>query len=187
MSKQKASLKIKAPLLGEVIPVSEVADKTFSDKILGDGVAIVPQNGQIVSPVDGTLSSIADTKHAFSFTSDDGLEILVHVGLDTVSLKGEGFKVYKNSGDKVKAGELIAEVDLSVLKQNNISAVTPVIVCNLKEDSKIIMNSKNVTVESGVLFSVSEGERTEEIKENGNHGRIFDFLQKLVLVVKIQF
>ena len=185
MSKQKASLKIKAPLLGEVIPVSEVADKTFSDKILGDGVAIVPQNGQIVSPVDGTLSSVADTKHAFSFTSDDGLEILVHVGLDTVSLKGEGFKVYKNSGDKVKAGELIAEVDLSVLKKNNISAVTPVIVCNLKEDSKIIMNSKNVTIENGVLFSVSESERQEEVKENGKHGRIFDFLQKLGKVLMV--
>ena len=122
MLKQKASLKIKAPLLGEVIPVSEVADKTFSDKILGDGVAIVPQNGQIVSPVDGTLSSVADTKHAFSFTSDDGLEILVHVGLDTVSLKGKYFETHVSAGQKVKKGDILISFDIDGIKKEGFNS-----------------------------------------------------------------
>ncbi|MBE7011985.1 MAG: PTS IIBC subunit [Ruminococcaceae bacterium] len=185
MAKQKSSFKIKSPLLGEVIPLNEVTDKTFADKILGDGVAIVPKNGQIVSPVDGTLTTIADTNHAFSFTSDDGFEVLVHVGLETVSLKGEGFKVYKAAGDKVKAGEVIGEVDLSVLKKNNISTVTPVIVCNLKENSEIIMNSKNVTVENGVLFSVSESPKEEKAESGEKHSKVFDFLQKLGKVLMV--
>lgn len=187
MAKQKTSIKIKAPLLGEVIPISEVKDKTFSEKILGDGVAIIPQNGQIVSPVDGTLSSVADTKHAFSFTSNDGLEVLVHIGLDTVSLKGEGFKVYKKPGDKVKAGELVGEVDLSVLKEKNISPVTPVIVCNLKENSEIIMNSKNVTIDNGVLFSVSEDKESgqENAPDKKKNSKFFDFLQKLGKVLMV--
>ena len=182
----KSSIKIKAPLLGEVIPINEVSDKIFSEKILGDGVAIIPKNGQILSPVDGTLSSVAETNHAFSFTSNDGLEVLVHVGLDTVSLKGKGFKVYKKTGDSVKAGELIAEVDLSVLEENNISPVTPVIVCNLKEDAEIAINSKSVNQESGILFSVLEKIPQKEEKEPaGKKSAVFDFLQKLGKVLMV--
>ena len=92
MKKQELEYKISAPMSGRCVPITEVGDPTFSEKILGDGVAIIPTDGKILSPVDGTISTIADTNHAFGFLSDDGLDILVHVGLETVALKGEGFK-----------------------------------------------------------------------------------------------
>ena len=94
MKKQELIYKITAPMSGRCVPITEVADPTFSDKILGDGVAIIPTDGKIVSPVDGTLQTVAETNHAFGFLSDDGFDILVHLGLETVALKGEGFKVY---------------------------------------------------------------------------------------------
>lgn len=184
MKKDKLNCKIKSPLLGEVIPVSEVNDKTFSEKVLGDGVAIIPENGRILSPVDGEISSIAQTKHAFSFVSNEGLEILVHVGLETVSLNGEGFKVYKKKGDKVKAGELIAEVDLSILEKNNISPVTPVVICNLPEGAEISRNSEKINSERDILISVAEASPQNE-EEKGKRGAVFDFLQKLGKVLMV--
>ena len=90
-----------APLNGKVIPLDQVQDDVFSQKVLGDGVAIQPENGKLYSPVDGEISSIAETLHAYGFSTEDGLEILVHVGLDTVTLKGEGFKPCVQEGDKV--------------------------------------------------------------------------------------
>lgn len=132
MSEKKKNcdeLRIISPLTGKAIALEEVPDPVFSQKIIGDGAAIVPDDGKIVSPVDGEIVSVADTKHAFGFRSEDGLELLVHVGLETVSLKGECFEVFVNVGDKVKAGDLIARVDLEFLKEREISPITPVLVC----------------------------------------------------------
>ena len=128
---------ILAPLTGKAVPLSEVPDPVFSDKVLGDGVAIIPADGKIVSPVDGEISTVAETGHAYGFTSEDGQEILVHVGLETVSLNGECFKVYGKAGDKVKKGNLVAEVDLGYLKEKEINPITPVLLCSDTEGKEL--------------------------------------------------
>ena len=128
---------ILAPLTGKAVPLSEVPDPVFSDKVLGDGVAIIPADGKIVSPVDGEISTVAETGHAYGFTSEGGQEILVHVGLETVSLNGECFKVYGKAGDKVKKGDLVAEVDLGYLKEKEINPITPVLLCSDTEGKEL--------------------------------------------------
>lgn len=95
-----------SPLNGTVIPLEKVPDPVFSDKVLGDGCAVIPADGKIYSPVDGEISSVAETKHAYGISSDDGLEILIHFGLDTVSMKGSGFISHVSVGEKVKKGQI---------------------------------------------------------------------------------
>ena len=126
-----------APLTGKLIPLDRVPDTTFSEKVLGDGIAIIPEDGKILSPVTGRIESIADTKHAFSIVSENGLNILIHIGLETVALKGEGFKTFVKEGDSVKAGELIGEVNLEFLKKKNINPITPVLICDAPEGLEI--------------------------------------------------
>lgn len=123
------SLEIMSPLTGQAVALEQVPDLVFSQKIIGDGMAVIPEDGRIVSPVDGEVVSVAETCHAFGFRSGDGVEMLVHVGLETVALRGECFKVHTKVGDQVKKGDLIAEVDLAFLKERNINPITPVLVC----------------------------------------------------------
>ena len=103
-------LEIAAPLTGKVIPVTEVPDPVFAEKVLGDGIAVDPTEGTVYSPVDGTIFQIAHTFHAMGIESDDGLEILVHLGIDTVKLEGKGFQSFVEVGQKVKKGDKIGEV-----------------------------------------------------------------------------
>ncbi len=119
-----------APLKGTAIPSSEIKDPTFGQEILGKGMAIQPVEGKVYSPVDGSIAVVIDTKHAVSILSDRGAEILIHVGLDTVSLKGKYFTTYINTGDVVKKGDLLMEFDIDALKAEGFEVVTPVIVCN---------------------------------------------------------
>ena len=124
-SKTETGLKsILAPLSGQTVPLEQVPDDVFSRKILGDGIAILPTDGKLYAPVNGEIASVAETLHAYGFTSEDGQDILVHVGLESVALKGQGFTSHVNVGDKVKAGQLVAEVDLEFLKSKNVSAIT---------------------------------------------------------------
>ena len=111
-TKEKGKISIIAPLSGTIVALEEVPDPVFSEKALGDGAAILPEDGKIYSPVNGTVASIAATNHAYGFQSEDGLDVLVHVGLETVGLNGEGFTLYKKEGDLVKVGDLVAEADL---------------------------------------------------------------------------
>ena len=144
--------------------MSAVPDSVFSEKVLGDGVAIIPADGKIVSPVDGEISTVAETSHAYGFTSEGGQEVLVHVGLETVSLNGECFKVYGKAGDKVKAGDLVAEVDLQYIEGDVKAAKNEkrldYIFCNTQADvrtSNVICNGKNASVVSeyyGVMITV---------------------------------
>ena len=98
---ETALMSLLAPLSGQAVPLEQVPDDVFSQKILGDGIAIIPADGKLYAPVDGEIASIAETLHAYGFTSENGMEILVHVGLDSVALKGEGFKSHVQLGDKV--------------------------------------------------------------------------------------
>ena len=125
-----AGLSVYAPLTGQVVALDQVPDPVFAEKALGDGAAIIPEDGKIYSPVTGEVASVAATKHAFGFSSDDGLEVLVHVGLETVGLDGEGFTVNVKEGDHVKAGDLIAVVDLKLLAEKKLNPITPVIICD---------------------------------------------------------
>ena len=93
MTTTRSSIVVTAPFSGTLVPLSEVPDETFASGVLGEGIAIEPSDGLFCSPVDGTVETIAETKHAIGFAADNGLEILVHVGLETVSLNGEGFEI----------------------------------------------------------------------------------------------
>ena len=184
---------ILAPLTGKAVPLSEVPDPVFSEKVLGGGVAIIPADGKIVSPVDGEISTVAETGHAYGFTSENGQEVLVHVGLETVSLNGECFKVYGKAGDKVKAGDLVAEVDLEYLKEKEINPITPVLICSDTEGKELQYIEGDVKAgESEVLVLAEKSGKAEEEKVSGNAGDKpetkekkkkfnfnFDFLQKL--------
>lgn len=108
---------IHAPVSGKVIPLSDVKDDVFSKELVGDGLAIQPENRAVYSPVSGSITMIAKTKHAIGITSDDGTEILIHLGLDTVELKGLPFDVKVNEGDQVKSGDLLVEMNLDMIKQ----------------------------------------------------------------------
>ena len=154
---------ILAPLTGKAVPLSEVPDPVFSDKVLGDGVAIIPTDGKIVSPVDGEISTVAETGHAYGFTSEDGQEILVHVGLETVSLNGECFKVYGKAGDKVKKGDLVAEVDLGYLKEKEINPITPVLLCSDTEGKELQYGEGEVEAgKSAVLTLASNADNARD-------------------------
>ena len=149
----RAVWEVRSPLTGTAVALEQVPDPVFSQKIIGDGAAVIPTDGRIVSPVDGTLISVAETGHAYGFRTEDGLELLIHVGLETVSLKGECFKIHGKAGDKVKAGDLIAEVDLEYLKERQINPITPVLVCGGAEGRKL--TAKEGPVKAGETVMVT--------------------------------
>ena len=126
-------IEIKAPMNGEIIDIAEVPDEAFASGALGDGVCVIPTDGSVYSPIDGTVSAIMDTKHAIGITSDDGVELLIHVGLDTVKLNGEPFEYKVNEGDKVSAGQLIMTADLDAIKNAGLNIHTPVLVTNTND------------------------------------------------------
>lgn len=181
--------KILAPVKGKVIPLEQVPDEVFAQKVLGDGVGIIPEEGKIYSPVDGKITTITDTLHAYGFETEDGIQMIVHFGLETVSLKGKGFTSKVKVGQKVKAGDLIAEVDLEYLKEQNVETITPVIVCSGINTEDMIfeygeIGAKDVLIRSKAKVEapkVEQGKSTEaEPKKAKKKFPInFDFLQKL--------
>ena len=124
---------IGSPVKGKAVPISQVNDPTFAEEILGKGVAIMPKDGKICAPASGEIGMVFDTLHAFSMTTKEGAEILVHVGLETVSLKGKGFTAHVKAGDKVERGDLILTADFEVIKGEGLDTIIPVIVCNTDE------------------------------------------------------
>ncbi len=129
----KNNPQVLSPLTGECVAISDVPDPVFSDKILGDGVAIIPQNGIAVAPVDGEILQIAHTHHAIGIKTDDGLELLVHLGIDTVKLNKEGFKVVVEVGQKVKCGDKLIEMDIPLIESKGFKVITPCVVTNMDE------------------------------------------------------
>ena len=119
-----------SPLKGRVIPLSEVPDETFASGVLGDGVGIQPAEGKVYAPFDCTVAAVFDTKHAIGLETSDGVELLIHIGMDTVKLNGEPFTVYVEAGETVKAGGLLVEFDMDKIKAAGLDTVTPVIVTN---------------------------------------------------------
>lgn len=116
-----------APITGNVIPMEQVPDPAFSQKMMGDGFAIEPTEGVVQSPVDGIVEVVFPTGHAVGLRSDDGSEILIHLGIDTVELNGKGFEVSVKQGDRVKSGDVLVKVDLDYVKSAGKKTVSPVI------------------------------------------------------------
>jgi glucose-specific phosphotransferase system IIA component len=121
---------ILAPVSGKAIPMSQVADPTFSQEILGKGVAIVPDSGVFVAPASGEVAVMFETKHAVSIKADCGAEFIIHIGMDTVNLKGQYFEAFVAQGDRVKAGDKLVEVDLEKVKEAGYDVTTPIVICN---------------------------------------------------------
>ena len=146
---------LKAPLAGKAIPMSEVSDPTFGQEILGKGVAIIPSVGKVVAPIDGTVEMIFDTKHAISMSSDSGIQLIIHVGLDTVTLKGEPFTTHVEAGQKVKAGDLMLEFDIDAIKAAGLETITPLVICNSDEYKEITAHvGKDVKTMEDILTLV---------------------------------
>jgi len=116
-----------SPLNGDVVAIESLKDKTFADKVMGDGIAIIPTEGKVYAPCDGTINAVLDTHHAYGMTADAGFEILIHVGQDTVNLKGEGFTCNVKEGDHVKKGDVLGTFDKEAIKAKGYNLATPVI------------------------------------------------------------
>jgi len=124
---KKNNVQLITPMVGQILKLEEVPDAVFSGKMIGDGFAISPTDGRVYAPIDAEVVQLFPTKHAFGLKTKGGIEILVHVGIDTVELKGEGFIAHIQAGDQVKAGDLLLEVDLEYIKANGKSIITPII------------------------------------------------------------
>ncbi|MDP4171305.1 MAG: glucose-specific PTS transporter subunit IIBC [Bacillota bacterium] len=144
-----------APIKGEVKSITEVPDQVFSGKMMGDGFAIVPSEGMVVSPVDGKIINLFPTKHALGILSDGGREILIHVGIDTVNLKGQGFETLVSEGERIVKGQPLLKVDLDYIKNNATSIITPIVFTNLAEGEKVVIEkSGNVELKEEGIISV---------------------------------
>lgn len=157
-SKQKEAKEIQifSPLSGEIVNIEDVPDVVFSEKIVGDGVAINPNGDTIVAPVNGTIGKIFETNHAFSIESEDGVELFVHFGIDTVELKGEGFTRIAEEGQTVKAGDPVIKFDLETLRAKAKSVLTPVVISNMDEISNLNKNAGEVVAGESVVLTLTK-------------------------------
>ena len=153
-SKENKSVEVKiyAPLSGEIVNIEDVPDVVFSEKIVGDGIAIRPKGNKIVAPIDGVIGKIFETNHAFSMESKEGVELFVHFGIDTVELKGEGFTRIAQEGQAVKRGDTVIEFDLELLESKAKSVLTPVVVSNMDEISNIEKKAGEVVAGESIVL-----------------------------------
>ncbi|NLP52546.1 glucose-specific PTS transporter subunit IIBC [Bacillus sp. RO1] len=147
-----------APIKGEIKPLDDVPDQVFSGKMMGDGFAIEPSEGLVVSPVDGKIVNLFPTKHAIGIESNVGHEILIHVGIDTVNLKGEGFEALVTQGDTVTKGQELLKFDMDFISKNAPSLMTPIVFTNLKDDEKVKLNKHGeVGLKEEGIVEISKG------------------------------
>ncbi len=141
-------LALVSPVNGKTLPLCNVPDPVLAEKIAGDGIAIIPEDNMIVAPTDGELTLVSKTKHAFAMTTFHGVELLIHVGLETVSLNGEGFEQLTETGSTVTAGTPILKIDKDFIKSKNLSLITPVLITN-PNMLKSINPIENITAVAG--------------------------------------
>ena len=145
---------VKSPVDGQVVALESVDDEVFSQKLVGDGVAVIPMSNRFKAPIDGVVSKIFSTNHAYSIKSPKDLEVMVHIGLETVALEGRGFTRIANEGDEVKAGDVIIEADLAYIREHAKDIITPV----------IIMDESDVKEIDKKLTIVKAGDMIMEVK-----------------------
>jgi len=143
-----------APVDGQVVALESVDDEVFSQKMVGDGVAIMPVTNNFTAPIEGIVTKIFSTNHAYSIKSDKDLEVMVHIGLETVALDGKGFTRVANEGDSVKVGDVIIEADLAYIKEHAKDIITPIIITDESDVNEI---EKKYTI-------VKEGDKIMEVK-----------------------
>ena len=151
------SIRLFAPLNGKVIPKEQIPDEVFSQGVLGECVAIEPSDGKLYAPQDGKIVTVYTTKHAINFLTDSGVELLLHMGLDTVKLQGKHFKVHVKDGEKVKKGALLAEMNLKGIHADGYSSVTPIVICNGAEFGAVAPAYEKETIHNGELLFVLNG------------------------------
>lgn len=147
--------KICSPLSGRAIALEQVPDEVFSKKVLGEGIAIIPKDGTVVSPADGTITVVADTKHAYAMETEDGVEILIHIGLETVNLQGQGFTSLVKQGDKVHVGTPICRIDAGLLEGEQ-PLYTPVLITNYSELAELDLEEGEVTAGETAIITYSK-------------------------------
>lgn len=147
-------ISITSPVEGKVIPLTEVKDPTFSQEILGKGAAIIPEKGVVYAPFDGKVDAVFETGHALGLVSEDGVELLIHVGIDTVNLKGKYFTPKKKSGDTMKKGDILLEFDIDKIKADGYDVTTPIIISNTEQFAKVKACEDKVVTKKSKLLSV---------------------------------
>ena len=147
---KKKAMNIVAPLNGTIIPIEEVPDPVFSQKMIGDGIAIEPKGGHLYAPFSGEIIMVSPTKHAIALRSDCGVEVLIHIGLETVALNGEGFHPVVKAGEQVKMGQLLIEVDWVLLNERVESVITPIIVT--KYDKEIEHGNRGICIQGETVI-----------------------------------
>lgn len=128
---------IYSPLKGEEIPLEEVSDPVFSQGVMGKGAAIIPADGKLYAPVNGVVEALFNTRHAIGIRSEDGMELLIHIGVDTVEMNGDGFQAYVKQGESVKAGKLLIEFDVQKIRDAGYDPVTMILVSNYQQFGKM--------------------------------------------------
>ena len=150
--KKQKTFEIGSPLNGKTIPISRVPDQTFSTEILGKGVAIMPKDGNVYAPMDATVDLIFDTAHAVNLVSKSGVELLIHIGIDTVKLKGDYFSAHVKNGDVVKKGDLLISFEKDSIEKAGYSTLVPMVVCNAGEFERVTaFADKQVNVGDTIL------------------------------------
>ena len=141
--------KILAPFSGKTVELASVPDPVFAEKLTGDGLAIELNSDTVLAPCDGVISLFFDTKHAFAITTSDGVQVLVHVGLDTIIMNGDGLTALKHSGEKVTAGTPILKLDRPLLEKHNINMICPVLIVNYERVREIQPRTAGESVVAG--------------------------------------
>ncbi|MGN5881758.1 MULTISPECIES: PTS sugar transporter subunit IIA [Staphylococcus] len=141
-------IEIYAPISGEYVNIEDIPDPVFAQKMMGEGFGINPSEGVVVSPINGKVDNVFPTSHALGLKADNGLELLIHIGLDTVQLNGEGFKVLVESGDTVSVGDPLVEFDLDYISQNAKSVISPIIITNTDQAENIDIHAQDQLVKN---------------------------------------
>lgn len=147
---------IYAPLKGEAVASAVINDPTFAEEMLGKGMAIKPTEGKVYAPFDGTVEMVFDTKHAISLASNNGTELLIHVGLDTVMLKGEHYTPHVEAGAAVKKGDLLLEFDMEAIAAAGYDTITPIVICNTDDYKNIVCTTGKQVVPGDTVMTLEK-------------------------------
>ena len=153
--KNSTNLDIFAPVNGNILPITEVPDPVFSEKMMGEGVAFIPTDGMFRSPVNGKVVQVFPTHHAIGLVTNDGTEILIHIGLETVALEGKGFSMKVEEGDEVTVGQLLVEAELNYIEKHASSIVTPMVITNSANSNKAYTITEDTEGSAGETIAIT--------------------------------